>query len=1312
MKKNYFLKTTLLLGIILLLSFPISSYAQQWGLYTLYATKNGTKAYLVDTADSPSIYHQWTFSSSARSAYSAYLIPGDTLVRTYKPDGNTSWSGAGALTGGIQKVTWDGTVAWDYTYYSSTYTAHHDICPMPNGNVLIISYDKRSSTEATQAGSSSASEFWAEKIIEVKPTGSTTGTIVWEWYLWDHLCQDYNSSKDNYVTSIVNNPQLLDINYGGTLPDRYHMNGLDYNENLDQIAISMHYMDCIFIIDHSTTTAQTAGHAGGNSGMGGDFLYRWGNPASWDASGSTVFNTIHDAHWVSSDNPNYPDYLCGYNNNGGTGGKTAVDVFNPPYNGYNYNMTAGQMTPSSSAYQFTSVFTANNEGNSQQLPNGNMLVNNFMGNIYEVNSTGTQLWTKSFAQSTHAYRYTKCYVRGPVASANASSENIYSGDQVTLSGDAISVTETSPTYTYNWESIPSGFTSTSQNPNDNPTVSTTYLVTITNTDIGCSDTASVFVNVLGTVSPTAAFSADVTSTCTGVVSFTDESTGGVDSWSWNFGDGNTSTDQNPIHTYTTNGTYSVSLTATNTSGTDTYTETNYITVALPTAPITIDASRCDDGSVTLSATGTGTLDWYDASTGGNLVNTGVSYTTPSLTSTTTYYVEDVTGADIYYVGNTDSDANGNNYTTNTRYLIFDALVDMKIVSVEVNANSTSDREIELRNSGGTVLQSTIVNIPAGVSRITLNFDVPIGTDYQLGLSGTSNVDLWRNDANVSYPYEVAGVVSITESSSDLTHYYFYYDWEVKVGDDCISSRTPVTATIETPVAVSVSIVASNSTICAGDNVTFTATPTNEGSSPTYQWYLNGTSVGTGGLIYTNSALSDGDIVTCELTSSEVCSSNNPASSNSLLVSVTTSLTPTITITASTTTICVGDNVTFTPTVTGEGNTPSYEWFVNGSSVGTSSTYSSSSLNDGDVVTCELTSSSSCATVSQVTSSPVTMTVTSSVTPTISIVGSATTICGGDNISFTPTVTGEGSAPTYEWFVNGNSVGTSSTYSSSSLNDGDVVTCELTSSFACATASTVSSNNLTISVTSPLTVGVSIASNLGNSICDGDMVIFTATGTNEGATPVYDWHLNGSLVYTGSAYSTSSINDGDVVSCTLTSSESCVVSATANSNAITMTVEAFPIADFYYSTSGSTVTLLDNSTNATSYNWSFGDGNTSTMPNPSYTYSADGTYTITLIVTNSCGSDTSTIVIDVVTEINENHVVNNEVLVYPNPTHGEINILNSQLNKVILTNSIGEVLETNENVNFMDLSKYSIGIYYLSIIYENGTVTNHKIILLK
>jgi hypothetical protein len=290
--KKVFTKT--LLAITLIVT-TINGFSQQWDGLTLYSNGSATAAYLVDTNNVT--VKSWT-GLTGGTGYSSYLAPGGTLVRSVKVT-NSVFNGGGA-SGRMQKIDYAGNLIWDYTHSSTTYYTHHDHCVLPNGNVLMIAYELKTQAElATAGGTNTAltSGIWPEKIIEVQPTGATTGNIVWEWHVWDHLVQNVNSSKANYQTSIVNHPELLNINYSSQ-KDWMHCNGLDYNPMLDQIALSSHNMNEWYIIDHSTTTAQAASHSGGNSGKGGDFLYRWGNPAAYQASGTKYLNVTHDVHWI------------------------------------------------------------------------------------------------------------------------------------------------------------------------------------------------------------------------------------------------------------------------------------------------------------------------------------------------------------------------------------------------------------------------------------------------------------------------------------------------------------------------------------------------------------------------------------------------------------------------------------------------------------------------------------------------------------------------------------------------------------------------------------------------------------------------------------------------------------------------------------------------------------------------------------------------------------------------------------------------------------------------------------------------------
>ncbi|MDD3875729.1 MAG: C25 family cysteine peptidase [Bacteroidales bacterium] len=301
---------------------------------------------------------------------------------------------------------------------------------------------------------------------------------------------------------------------------------------------------------------------------------------------------------------------------------------------------------------------------------------------------------------------------------------------------------------------------------------------------------------------TADFVADMLEFCNrpAVVSFTNQSQNGL-SYTWNFGDGQESTDLNPVHIYDSLGIYTVTLVAdAGICGQETQTKTAYIKVGL-TPPQIVSASHCGPGSVTLQANGSGTIKWYDDAATTNLVNTGNTFVTPVLNNSTTYYVREEMVNPPVNGGKANNSGSGDYFGNiqNQHYLIFNAFVPFKLISVKVYAGSAGVRIISLRDSYGNIIQSITVTLPAGESRATLNFNIPVGTG--LRLQGDGSPDLFRNNNNsATYPYTTAGMFSITESSASLPqyntfgNYYYFYDWEAKE-EDCFSAVQNATASI-------------------------------------------------------------------------------------------------------------------------------------------------------------------------------------------------------------------------------------------------------------------------------------------------------------------------------------------------------------------------------------------------------------------------------------------------------------------------------------------------------------------------------------
>ncbi len=366
--------------------------------YTLISPINSEETYLIDNCGDQ--VHSWK-NSQFKPGASVYLLPNGSLIRTGKI--TTGEFIAGGSGGKIQQFDWNDNLIWDYTLSDSITRQHHDIHVLPNGNVLALAWDKRTAAQAIQLGLDTNhynGDVWGEKIVEIVPSSTGTGgTIVWEWSLWDHIIQDWDSSAANFG-NVGLSPEKVDLNYAnnnGISADYFHANGIDYNPILDQIVISVRNYDEIWVIDHSTTTQQAAGSTGGNSNKGGDIIYRWGNPEACK-NGTIADKKLfgqHNPTWIPAGHRNAGDMLVFNNGYNDTNQVSRVHRLELPLD------TAGNYTrlPNRSFFPDTAVWTYNLPvfvdfvSGAQSLPNGNILIcSGPDGHLYELDSLDQQVW--------------------------------------------------------------------------------------------------------------------------------------------------------------------------------------------------------------------------------------------------------------------------------------------------------------------------------------------------------------------------------------------------------------------------------------------------------------------------------------------------------------------------------------------------------------------------------------------------------------------------------------------------------------------------------------------------------------------------------------------------------------------------------------------------------------------------------------------------------------------------------------------------------------------------------------------------------
>ncbi len=372
------------------------------------------------TVNEPGAFGGYTLVTALYKGISFLIDAGGQLIRRWDhtiihtrllENGNLLGT---SREGVIYEIDPAGNLLWEYQHPKRQ---HHDFLKLPNGNVLLIVRELKTQAEAVAAGANPAfaspDGLYNERIIEIRPIYPDHAEVVWEWSLWDHLVQDYDPSKVNFGI-VAEHPELVDINYnlrqmartGRTSPtDWTHANGLDYNPALDQILFSPRNMSEIWIIDHSTTTEEAAGHTGGNGGRGGDLLYRWGNPQAYRAGAFADQQLFwqHNPYWIPEGLPGAGNILI-FNNGDGYEGRyldhSSVVEITPPVSGYGYarNEAGGiRYGPSLPAWTYTAEhppdFLSRRFSNAQRLPNGNtMIVSGQDGVIFEVTPDGAMVW--------------------------------------------------------------------------------------------------------------------------------------------------------------------------------------------------------------------------------------------------------------------------------------------------------------------------------------------------------------------------------------------------------------------------------------------------------------------------------------------------------------------------------------------------------------------------------------------------------------------------------------------------------------------------------------------------------------------------------------------------------------------------------------------------------------------------------------------------------------------------------------------------------------------------------------------------------
>jgi len=407
------IKNILFICLALLLSNPADGQIQTMGVdiydkentsdgYVFFSPGSYTDAYLIDNCGF--LVNSWDRAN--RPGLSGYLTESGLMLRTNKV--NNPEYGQASTGGNLELVDWDNNTVWSSDFNEFEYIQHHDARLLPNGNIIYIGWERISPQQQLAYGRRSndisSPYLWGEFIQEIKPIGSSNYEVVWEWHLQDHFVQDFDSSLPNYST-VKDEIGKVDINYYGPGAwdddDWWHCNALDYNPSLDHILVNSRNINELWIIDHSTSTQEATGTTGGNSNKGGELLYRWGNPQTYDSGNSSNLRMYgsHGHYWIPEGMPNAGKIM--YFNNGDDrpqGYYSTVEMIDPQFSGGEYLKNSNNfyfplepevVYKAPNPLSFVSTYLSN----AQQLANGHVFINEGEnGRLFEIDNNDNIVW--------------------------------------------------------------------------------------------------------------------------------------------------------------------------------------------------------------------------------------------------------------------------------------------------------------------------------------------------------------------------------------------------------------------------------------------------------------------------------------------------------------------------------------------------------------------------------------------------------------------------------------------------------------------------------------------------------------------------------------------------------------------------------------------------------------------------------------------------------------------------------------------------------------------------------------------------------